>query len=276
MAIPKRKVAGLSTNSEAKLVKSKPWKLKAPGVPIEMLRAFENFKNPAVSTSHRLRASGFSKSFSLLDFNPGPTTVDWRNSGAVPIPRSQGTCNTCTSFATIAVVESLHFLKHHSRIRLAPGFIHTCLLQRSCVEGVNAEDALDAAAAHGIAYGYAGDYPFLTDACATTVNLYAISRRVWLPGQNEAMAVLANQGPVVGDMWIDPSFMNLKRGAIYQFQETPNKRLHSVAVVGYDRGQGCWIISNSFGTGWADGGFARVAFGAGGLLDERGGWQILI
>ena len=99
---------------------------------------------------------------------------------------------------------------------------------------------------------------------------------VWIAGPNEAMAILANQGPVLSDMWIDPAFLILEPGAIYTFQETANKRLHSVAVVGYDRDQGCWIISNSLGSGWCEGGFGRVAFGSGGLLDERGGYQILI
>ncbi|MCP1446172.1 hypothetical protein J3D54_005304 [Pseudomonas sp. GGS8] len=179
-------------------------------------------------------------------------------------------------FATVTVVETLHFLKYHSRIQLAPGVIHTCLLGRRCIEGATAEEVLEAAATHGIAYGFAGDYPFPSAQCGTTVNLYAISRRVWLAGPNDAMAILANQGLVLGDMWIDPAFLTLKSDDIYRFQDTPDKRLHSVAVVGYNRAEGYWIISNSLGTGWCQDGFGRVAFGSGGLLDERGGWQVLI
>lgn len=252
-----------------------PWSIKAPGVPIETIRAFAKFKDPTTSTSYRDRGTPFSAKLDWPASDPGPPVMDWRTTGALSEPGFQGTCNTCTSFATVSVVECLHYLRHHTRIRLAPGFIHECLLQRDCIQGASPEDVLDAAAAHGIGYGFLGDYPF-PDAQCNTVNLYPISRRVWLAGPKEAMAVLATQGPVLGDMWIDPSFLQLPAGEVYTLSDTANKRLHSVAVVGYDRNRSCWIISNSLGTGWSDKGFGLIAFGSGGLLDERGGWQILI
>ena len=254
------------------MAKSSPWKVAAPGMPVKTLKAFTSFENPQ-------KVAPQSKSFmAAIPDAPAKSaapSVDWRSSGAVPTPGFQGDLNACTSFAIVSVVESLHFIKHHARIRLAPGFIHTCLLERDGNQGATAEEALDAAAAHGIAYGFPNDYPYPTDQCATG-NLYPVSRRAWLAGPNAAMQVLANQGPVVGDMWIDPAFLKVGPGTVYQFTQTPDQRLHTVAIVGYEQARGCWIVANSFGTGWGDGGFGRVAFGSGGLLDDRGGWQILL
>ena len=43
------------------------------------------------------------------------------------------------------------------------------------------------------------------------------------------------------------------------------KGLHAVAVVGYDDGQRCWIVKNSWGTNWGEGGFFRIGYGECGL-----------
>lgn len=217
--------------------------------------------------------------FALQDDAAHPplvASVDWRTKGAVFPPRHQGDCNTCTSFAVVSVIESLHYIKNHNRIQLAPGFVHTCLLNRSCSDGISPQEALTEIGAHGIAFGFPNDYPFPTTQCVTG-NLYTIQRSAWLAGPNIAMQVLASQGPIVGDMFIDPEkFLRLGRGDIYNFQETPDQRLHTVAIIGYNMDQRYWIISNSFGTNWCDGGFGFVAFGSGGLFEERSGWQILL
>ena len=249
------------------------WVVKTSKVPQGLLKALPRFQNPPNLTSARER-----RLFELLEDAPAApavASVDWRSTGAVSPPGYQGKCNTCTSFAIVAAIQALHYLKVRTRVTLAPGFIHTCLLGRTCEQGAGASEALEAASAHGIALGFPGDYPFPGNQCGIK-NLYTVRQRVWLSGPNEAMLALANHGPIVGDMWIDNSFVNLPAGKIYQFHDTPNRRLHSVCIVGFDRAQGFWIISNSFGQKWGDGGFARIAFGSGGILDERGGWQIIL
>lgn len=245
----------------------------APNLRTPTLNAFASFDQPAkAEVLNPLLLAQMKDSAAA----PGVAVVDWRARGAIPTPSSQGNCNTCTSFAVVSVVESLHFLRTHARIQLAPGFIHQCLLNRDCDQGASAEEVLNAVTAHGIAFGFPNDYPFPTNQCATG-NLFPVGRRAFLPGPNVAMEVLANQGPVVSDMLIDPAeFLKVGPETIYQFRASPDQRLHTVAVVGYDRNNGYWIIANSFGTKWGDGGFARVAFGSGGLLEDDGGWQIIL
>jgi len=38
-----------------------------------------------------------------------------------------------------------------------------------------------------------------------------------------------------------------------------------VVLIGYDDGQGCWIARNSWGAGWGDSGYFRIAYGECGI-----------
>ena len=40
---------------------------------------------------------------------------------------------------------------------------------------------------------------------------------------------------------------------------------HCVVLIGYDDGQGCWIARNSWGAGWGDSGYFRIAYGECGI-----------
>ncbi|MES2939385.1 MAG: C1 family peptidase [Pseudomonadota bacterium] len=214
----------------------------------------------------------------LQQDDPGYSGVpqfDWRTRGIFSPPRDQVNINACTAMAIVGVVEALHYLKTHARITLSPGFIHTCLTKSFDRVGATPREALCAAASHGIAYGFPGDYPYPANHC-TTGNLYTISRRTWLAGRNSTMRVLASQGPLVADMCIDtPSFLALKPGKVYRASPTDTD-LHTVVLAGFDLAKKVWIVANSYGAQWADGGFGLVAFGSGGLVDERGAWQIFL
>jgi C1A family cysteine protease len=88
------------------------------------------------------------------------------------------------------------------------------------------------------------------------------------------------RGPVIADMWIDPSFLSLKRASIYTYEASPVAVLHTVVLVGYDAAKETWLIQNSLGEGWCDGGFGLISFGSGGLLGGtaggRWGWEIRV
>lgn len=249
------------------------WKIDSSSVPKELLDALPKFADPVekVVPHEQLLFRALTETFAA----PEQLRCDWRTSGALSPPSFQGSCNTCTSFAVVAVVEALHYLKAKTRIKLAPGFIHSCLLGRPCNFGATAQEALDASAAHGIALGFPGDYPFPTSSCST-FNLYRVGQRVRLSSPNEAMLTLLNHGPIVADMFIDPSFVNLAPGDIYRLKDPDKSVLHSICVVGFDQQAQYWIVMNSYGQGWSEGGFGRVAFGSGGLLSTRAGWQVVV
>lgn len=260
-------------STRARSRKPHPWSSRAGTLAADLRKGLPRFVPPAEARAPR----SLEVFASLVDdaSYSGPTMVDWRLSNALTPPRAQGAINSCTSCAVVGVVEALHFLQRHTRIRLAAGFIHTCLLGLDAEHGANPQDAIDAAAAHGIAYGFPGDYPYPADHCATG-NLYTIRQRTWLPGRKSTLRLVASQGPVVADMLIDPLFLKVGPGQIYTAAAGGDLRLHSVALVGFDLNAQYWVVANSFGPDWGDGGYALVGFGSGGLVDDRGAWQIIL
>ena len=44
-------------------------------------------------------------------------------------------------------------------------------------------------------------------------------------------------------------------------QRRPGQGSHCVSPIGFDDAAGCWIAKNSWGTGWGDGGYFRIAYG---------------
>src|SRR5206468_3305820 len=49
---------------------------------------------------------------------------------------------------------------------------------------------------------------------------------------------------------------------------------HCVSVVGYDDVAGCWICKNSWGPGWGDRGFFRIAYGEVGI--DASMWGVIV
>jgi C1A family cysteine protease len=145
----------------------------------------------------------------------------------------------------------------------------------SCKDAADLMTAVDAVCAHGVAYKTDGDYPFPEDRCNTR-SLYAVKQRIQIWDQTNAMNALATIGPFASEMTIDPSFLSLRKGTIYRYQPTTEPRLHSVAVIGFNREQEFWIIANSFGPNWGDSGFGRVAFDSKAPMGEGCGWQFVV
>lgn len=203
-----------------------------------------------------------------------PDRFDWRGHGVLSPLRFQGNCNTCTSYASAAVIEAVHRIQGRANIRLAPGFIHRCLLQLECEQGAGAREVLPAVKSYGVALGFPGDEPFPPANCNTN-DLFTISTWGWLEAVDDVLAWVGTVSPVIADLYVGRhSFPDLASGDVYSLPAGEEKILHSVAVVGYDRPQGWALVQNSFGSSWADGGFGRIAIGSGDFLDYRGGYRV--
>lgn len=247
-----------------------PWAANNPTLPADLVAGFPAFENPADVRPYR------GNLFAQLVDDPAPPAIricDWRARAALPIPRSQGYVNACTSFALCYAYESRSAIKG-APVRLAPSFIHTCLLGRGPNQGATTNEVTKAACDHGIALSFAGDHPYPAERCDAEQRA-GVAPRTALRGQNSAMRIVLESGPVLGDMWIDPAFLGLARGEVYRCA-IQDDRLHSVAVVGFNQDEQYWIVANSFGPGWANDGFCYVAFGSGGLMQERGGWAVSV
>jgi C1A family cysteine protease len=55
-------------------------------------------------------------------------------------------------------------------------------------------------------------------------------------------------------------FFGYSSGVYVKSSSTSLAGYHCITVVGYDDNQQCWILKNSWGPGWGDGGFVRVRY----------------
>ncbi len=71
---------------------------------------------------------------------------------------------------------------------------------------------------------------------------------------------LADNGPFLATMRVYSDFFDYG-GGVYQYTWGELEGGHAVAIVGYNDYQGYWIAKNSWGTGWGEGGWFRIAYG---------------
>lgn len=73
-------------------------------------------------------------------------------------------------------------------------------------------------------------------------------------------ADIAEHGPVVANMNVPQDFFYYG-GGVYTATTTQRAEgFHEVVVVGYDDADHCFVIKNSWGAGWGEGGFCRIDY----------------
>jgi cathepsin L len=74
---------------------------------------------------------------------------------------------------------------------------------------------------------------------------------------------VATIGPVAAAIYASKTFLLYKSG-IYNEANCPTSVNHAVLIVGYgtENGVDYWLVKNSWGTGWGEAGFFRLARGS--------------
>jgi hypothetical protein len=83
---------------------------------------------------------------------------------------------------------------------------------------------------------------------------------------------LARRGPLITTMSIYQDFQNFVGNGVYHHVAGDRVGGHCVCVVGYDDDESAWIIKNSWGSNWGNGGFGRIAYGEAGINAEM--WAV--
>jgi C1A family cysteine protease len=211
-----------------------------------------------------------------------PTAFDLRDvSGrdfVTPV-RDQGNCGSSVSFGILASLESTAAFT-----RGAPGLnldlseahlFHSHARERgyTCESGSWPDDVFSDAAGKGVTFE---DYfPYHDDGSgapnADWPNRLAKAAGVTdLTGNPAAIKQhLFSYGPVATCFVVRDDFFHY-RGGVYRATTTQGNGGHCVALIGWDDNAGCWIAKNSWGTGWGEEGFFRIAYGDSFIEDYPG------
>jgi Papain family cysteine protease len=213
------------------------------------------------------------------------TIVNWRDRfGAnwISSVRSQGGAPNCWAFAMTALYESMVRIEHGVWCRRSEGDLGRATGKQSWDYG-NLLEASIAAERYGIAdpdclawseaavlytakpHGAAMTAMPLSptpDRAGRTVRIGAGSHSsidVGLVGDKKNWLELV--GPMALMCTLPADFGAAPANGVYSRATSANNGDHAMLVVGFDDNQSCWIIKNSWGTAFADKGFARVAYG---------------
>ncbi|GMS83579.1 hypothetical protein PENTCL1PPCAC_5754, partial [Pristionchus entomophagus] len=202
-----------------------------------------------------------------------PDFVDWRDKGAVGEVRDQGvTCGACWAFTAVGALEAHNKIKNGGNlVELSEQNLIDCNTQSNggCRGGWTANAYVYVQGNNGIdtepAYPYTGSDG--TCHFSSTKVGGKSAGFVQIPaGDEEAMKkAVATIGPI--SVSIDASsraFASYASGIYDDSACDKTKHNHAVLIVGYgsDQEQGdYWIVKNSWGTAWGEGGYVNIARG---------------
>ncbi|KAH9692375.1 cysteine proteinase RD21A [Citrus sinensis] len=207
-----------------------------------------------------------------------PDSVDWRKKGAVAEVKDQGSCGSCWAFSTIAAVEGINKIVTGSLISLSEQELVDC--DTSYNEGCNG-GLMDYAFEFIIDNGGIDteeDYPYkaIDGSCDTyrknakvvTIDDY---EDVPLNDEKALQKAVANQPVSVAIEGGGMAFQLYESGIFTGRCGTSLD--HGVTAVGYgtENGADYWIVKNSWGSSWGEGGYIRMERNVAGTLTGKCG-----
>lgn len=204
-----------------------------------------------------------------------PASFDMRTGGFVTPVKDQGGCGSCVAFGTAATIESTI-----RRIRNNPGLaidlseaqLFYCYARsqgRNCENGWWVQPAMDAAKT-GLAIE--GSYPYTAgdQNCSNLASNWQ-SSAVKISGWHEIKSIadmkewLSTRGALVACFTVYNDFFAYKSGIYRNVVQNEKPGGHCVSIVGYNDTEGYWIAKNSWGQGFGENGFFRIAYGQCGI-----------
>ncbi|XP_076582013.1 digestive cysteine proteinase 2 [Chaetodon auriga] len=194
--------------------------------------------------------------------------VDYRNMGYVTEVKDQGYCGSCWAFSTTGAIEGQIYKKTGRLESLSEQNLVDCSRSYGTYgcSGAWMANAYDYVVSNGLQSS--NSYPYTsvdTQPCYYESRLAVahIKDYRFIPkGDEQALAdAVATIGPITVAIDADHSSFLFYSSGIYDEPScNPNNLSHAVLLVGYgsEGGQDYWIIKNSWGTSWGEGGYMRI------------------
>ncbi|KAK7302927.1 hypothetical protein RJT34_13824 [Clitoria ternatea] len=200
-----------------------------------------------------------------LNLSNVPTSLDWREQGAVTAVKDQSPCGACWAFSVVAAVEGIVQIKTKNLMSLSEQQLVDCVSGKEGCWGGFMNDAFNYIIRNkGICTET--DYPFqhVKGTCnkdkeaAPAAQITGFQK---VPPNNEQQLLQAvAMQPVTVAIFIDKNFSAYKSG-IYDGPCQPTSK-HAVAIVGYGTSEDgitkYWLIKNSWGGDWGEGGYMKL------------------
>lgn len=206
-----------------------------------------------------------------------PASFDLRAVGGIDYStgvRDQGSCGSCVAFGVIGTMESVArytLRRPQLSVDLSEAHLFYDLGRAtgaSCDNGWFPEPASEVARTSGVTfedyYPYVARTPGVVNPAWPDHKATVTS---WRSVTNDAAAMktaISTQGAIVACLYVFQDFFSYRTG-VYRHVTGSLAGGHCVTLIGYDDAAGCWIGKNSWGTGWGDQGYFRIAYGQCGI-----------
>jgi len=78
------------------------------------------------------------------------------------------------------------------------------------------------------------------------------------PSVQQLKQAIAEHGPLISAVTVTPAFLSYAGGV---FNERANFEInHGIVIIGWDDAKHAWLIKNSWGTGWGEGGYMWIDY----------------
>jgi cathepsin L len=217
------------------------------------------------------------KIYEDLDREYIPSSYDARSYGLITKPKSQGSCGSCAAFAAMSTIETC-------MRRAGTPLDGLDIAEQHLVDcGYNPSNGMNGCNGAWIgAYqswmgqskpdvSHEAQYPYLD----RDPNLKCLGKPTWNTGAKVTSAItdygcnedklkklVYKYGAVATGIYAgDNSFGNYAKGVYDTCSSTQMN--HAVTVVGYgtESGKPYWVVKNSWGDNWGDGGYIKIARG---------------
>ena len=204
------------------------------------------------------------------DASGAPSSIDWRQKGAVTSVKDQGQCGSCWAFATTANAESVWAISSGKLLDLSEEFLVDCATGVGYFNmGCNGGQP-DSAFKYMIKNGQCSEssYPYKAGTtktagtcqkCTSTGVSFSSCSDVTPNDQVSLMAAVSKQ-PVVIAIEADTRYFQSYSGGILDSSSCGTKLDHAVEIVGYgsENGIDYWIVRNSWSSSWGEQGYVRI------------------
>lgn len=194
----------------------------------------------------------------------------WIGHPQLPPVSQQLPFSTCVSHAGCRMLEAWAFRKSR-KIRLDPECSHQCIYGFACKDPIlGTASGLSIMTSEGVphASGFIPEGP-----CPANTVLEKAPVALRLASQSQVKEYVRKQGPVVATLTVNRAFDMIRDFTPFKDDASqPGHYMKAVLIVGFEDlggGLGNWIIQNSYGTGWGQDGFGRIAYGHAGILSDN-------
>lgn len=199
-----------------------------------------------------------------------PTSLDWRDRGAVSSVKDQGQCGSCWTFSATGAIEGAWSIAKGQLVDLSEQELVDCATGVAYgSNGCNGGE-MEGAFKYVIAHGQCdlSSYPYTSGVsktggtcqkCATVATISSCSDVK--PNDQLSLKAAVAQQPVAIAIEADTRYFQSYASGILTSPSCGTSLDHGVLIVGYGEssGQKYWLVKNSWGTSWGDAGYVKIA-----------------